>query len=182
MTAKYVAGVVFVTALVLLIPLISMQFSDGVVWTLSDFVFAAALISGTGIAYKFISQRSTAVAYRVATAIAVVTALLLVWVNGAVGIIGSDDNPVNLLYFVVLVIGLIGVFLSRLEADGMKRALVVTGIAQILVPIIALEFRPSDFDPGLVRVFGLNIFFVLLWLVSALLYRRVAQKQSEQLV
>jgi len=35
---------------------------------------------------------------------------IIVWINGAVGITGSENNPANLLYGGVLVVGIIGAF------------------------------------------------------------------------
>ena len=34
-------------------------------------------------------------------------AFLLIWINLAVGIIGSEDNPANLMYGAVLLLGLV---------------------------------------------------------------------------
>lgn len=105
----------FATVLLLLIPLTAMQFTDEVVWTPSDFMVAAALIFGTGVAYQLISRKSVTSSFKFAAGFALLTGFLLIWVNLAVGIIGSEDHPVNLWYFAVIAVGLIGAFLSRLQ-------------------------------------------------------------------
>ncbi len=73
------------TGLILLIPLVAMQFSDEVVWTLFDFATAGALLSGTGLMFV-LAARKVDKRYRVAIGIALAAALLYVWVELAVGI------------------------------------------------------------------------------------------------
>ena len=110
------------------------------------------------------------------------TALLLVWINLAVGIIGSEDNPVNLLYFWVLFIGIIGATIARLRPQGMARALFVTAFAQALVPVIVLIIgespaRSMQEPPGVSGVLLLNAFFAILFTVLAL--RPPCQRQDK---
>ncbi len=77
------------TALLLLIPFIAMQFTAEVAWTLSDFIIAGILLFGTGLTYTFITGKSKNFAYRIAIGFALFSGLLLIWVNTAVGLIGS---------------------------------------------------------------------------------------------
>lgn len=63
-------------------------------------------------------------AYRVATGIAVAAALVLFWMNAAVGIIG--DGPVNLMYLGVLAVGFVGALVARFQPHGMALALFAT--------------------------------------------------------
>lgn len=55
------------TGLLLLIPLIAMQFTNEVAWSLSDFTLMGTLIFGTGFTYQFITRKSVEIAYRIAT-------------------------------------------------------------------------------------------------------------------
>jgi hypothetical protein len=114
-----IALLALATAAVLAIPLIAMQFTNEVIWTLSDFVFAGVLIFGTGLTYLLLTQSTGHVTYRFAIACLLATTFLLLWVNGAVGIIGSENNDINLLYFGVLAIGLLGAVITKLDAKGM---------------------------------------------------------------
>src|SRR6185503_16154819 len=84
---------------------------------------------------------------------------------------GSEENPANVMYGGVLVVGVIGAVIARLEPMGMARALFATALAQFLVPVVALIRWPADFSPGVVPVFGLNFCFVLLFAGSAILFR-----------
>lgn len=59
---------------------------------------------------------------------ALVTAFLLILINLAVGIIGlaSAHEPTNLLYAMVLVVGVTGAFIVRLRPEGMVRVMFAT--------------------------------------------------------
>ena len=170
------------TALLLLIPLVLTLLGDGVEgqgwhWTPGDFLFAFVLLFGTGLAYELLASKSDNTAYRCAVGIAVVAALLLVWVNAAVGIIG-DDNPANVLYCGVLVVGILGALIARQQPHGMARTLCVMAMAQMVVPVMALLIWKTDFAPGVVGVFALNGFFTALWLLSAWLFRKAAREPT----
>ncbi len=165
------------TAFILLLPLLAMLFTDQVVWDLTDFIVAGALIFGTGLAYELVARKGGTMAYQTAVGIALAAAFLLVWMNLAVGIIGSEDNPVNLMYFGVLAIGILGATIARLRPQGMARALLATALAQALVPVIALIIKKPqvtsvEASMGVLGVLGLNAFFVMMFIGSALLFRR----------
>lgn len=72
----------------LLIPLIAMQFTDEVNWTISDFVIAAVLLSGTGLIGAFVLPRIKNVRYRIVIGVALLLVLLLLWAELSVGIFG----------------------------------------------------------------------------------------------
>ena len=178
MQNKNIIYLAFGTAFILLIPLLAMLFTDRVVWDLTDFIVVGTLIFGTGLAYELVARKGGTMAYRVAVGIALAAALLLVWMNLAVGIIGSEDNPVNLMYFGVLAIGILGATIARLRPQGMARTLFATALAQALVPpAIALiiekpQVTSVEASMGVLGVLGLNAFFVMMFIGSALLFRR----------
>ncbi len=173
--------ILLVSTLLLLIPLAGMLFSEEVAWDGTDFIVAWVLFCATGFAYKFVTKRAGSTLYRMATATSVLTGLLLIWVNLAVGLIGNENNPANLMYFGVITVGLIGASLSRLRAKGMARALLATAVAQLLVPLIAMMTWRPTFGLGVVQVLGVNAFFAVLWGVSALLFQRAGEKESLRL-
>lgn len=86
---KRILLIVLATAVILLVPLVAMQFTREVNWTLSDFVVAAALLVGTGLMYELSARKVRNGRYRAAIGIALALALFLVWVQLAVGIVGS---------------------------------------------------------------------------------------------
>lgn len=170
--------VAIATASILMVPLLAMQFTNEVNWSPFDFIAMAILLFGTGLAYVLISRLSDRLAYKAAVGVGVVAGLFLIWVNLAVGIIGSEDNPPNALYVGVLLVGLIGAGISHLKPRGMALTMIATAVAQMLVPVLALIFwRPSlDEPPFILGVFMLNAFFAGLFVISALLFRRASER------
>lgn len=172
-----------IVAFILLIPLV-LTIRDGGVegvgwnWTFFDFVFMGTLLFGAALTYELIGRMVSNAAYRAAVGLAVVTAVFLVWINAAVGIIGDGDlDSPNAMYFGVLIIGVIGALIGRFRPQGMARALVATAIAQFLVPVIALFIwspETTSWAPGVLKVFCLNAVFVALFVGSALLFRRAS--------
>jgi len=175
MVNKSVIRVVLLTVSVLLVPLLAMQVTDEVTWGLGDFVVAGILLFSAGLTYELIKRKVNNLAYRAAIGIAVIAALALVWVNLAIGIIGSENDPANLMYLGVLAVGIIGAFVSRLQPGGMTRALLMTVLSQILVTCIALIFSLGE--TATLMLF--NGVFVVLFSISALLFWHTAQRHSE---
>ncbi|MSU19075.1 MAG: hypothetical protein EXS34_03760 [Lacunisphaera sp.] len=163
-------------ALILLLPLLAMQFTTEVAWDFTDFMIFGALLAGAGGAYKLAMRVSGHRAYRAAIAVALAAAFILIWVNLAVGIIGDGGNPANLMYVGVLAVGIIGAIITRGQPRGMARTLSVMAFAQALVPVIALLFlkiTPISGPAGL-TILVLNIGFIILFVGSALLFRRAS--------
>ena len=160
--------IALLTACVLLVPLVAMQFTDQVQWDLFDFLLMGSLLFGIGLAYVLLARKAGTPVYRAAVGTALATVLLLIWINAAVGIIG--DGPVSSLYLGVVAVLFIGAAVARFKPRGMVRALCATALAQALVPVIALILGVPDFSPGVLPVLGLNAFFVLLFVGSAWLF------------
>ncbi len=171
-----IVRLVFITGLILLIPALGNLFVDGWYWGIADFVIMGVAIFGAGLAYQLIAKRmGTTGVYRAAFATGLLGALLLFWVNGAVGIIGSDDNPANLLYGVIFLVGFVGSLASRFRAPGMARTLFVAAVVQFFIPIFALLVWPAKASWGELGVMGVlmfNFIFVLLFTLAGLLFRR----------
>lgn len=175
---RSVGGVALATTLILLLPLLAMQITNEVVWDLFDFAFAGALIFGTGLAYVLVARKRGSIAYRSAVGVALAAAFILVWINAAVGIIGSEDTEANLMYGGVLAVGIIGTIIARLRPRGMARALFATALAQALVAGIALSFELGSPGSPPVEILTLNGFFVALFVGSALLFRHAGREQT----
>jgi hypothetical protein len=167
-------------ALLLLLPLIAMQFTDEVVWGVADFVVFAALLLAVGVPYELAVRKSGDSAYRAAAGIALVAAFLLVWINLAVGIIGDEGNPANLMYVGVLTVGFIGAIIARFRPDGMAHALFATSLAQAAVAAIALIAGLGSPGNGPLEIVSLNAFFAMLFIGSALLFRKAARGKPER--
>lgn len=151
----------------LLLPAVAMRYTDEVNWTASDFVFAAVLLGGVGLGAEFLVRRSALPAYRLAAVLALLAAFFNVWVNGAVGMIGSEDNPYNLLFLAVIGIAAVGAIAARFRAAGMASAMLVAGTAHLLVAAFGMT---TD-----LRGSVLSMVLGALWLGSAALFARAAR-------
>ena len=97
-TYKAAIRIALATGFLLLLPLLAMQFTNEVVWDVADFIVAGVLLFGTGLTYKLAAIKVGNIVYRSAVGFAFTAAFILIWVNGAVGIIGSENNDANLMY------------------------------------------------------------------------------------
>lgn len=154
-----------------LLPVIGELVTDEMNWGAEDFIIFGAMLAAAGGAFELAVRMSASTAYRVGVGVALATSFILVWMNLAVGIIGSEDNPANLMYAGVLAIGIVGALIGRFRPHGMARALVATAIAQALVGLIALV-------AGWGFVLILTAGFVALWLLSAWLFRKAGREQT----
>ncbi|MDB5268511.1 MAG: hypothetical protein JWP58_1551 [Hymenobacter sp.] len=176
---RSIARIALATALLLLIPLVAMQFDTGVNWTGSDFVAAGIMLFGSGLMFVLIARLGDNATYRVAAGVAVAAGFLLVWANGAVGLVGSEHNPANLLYGTVLTVALIGAFVARFRPLGMSNAMFAAALTYVVVTAVALfVWKPigaaAEPQVGLVNVLGANGAFAALWAVAGLLFRRAS--------
>lgn len=156
--------------------LLLLPLAAGAPWTLSDYIFAGAIFAIVGGTFELAVRRSGNKWYRGGVAVALATAFLLVWINGAVGIIGSEDNPANLMFLGVIAIAMAGAVAARFAADGMARAMIAAAAAQTLVGVTAFAYRlgasEPPFYPGVLLLIGS---FALMWLLSAWLFRKAAK-------
>lgn len=175
---KHLIVVVFAAILILLIPLIAMQISSEIKWSPLDFVAAGILLMITGFAFVLVTFNASNKIYRIAVGMALGTALFMVWSNLAVGLIGSEDNPINALYLGVLIVGIIGAIISKLRPVGMFKALLATALAQGLITFIALFAGFGNTFREFFEIINVNGFFIVLWLASAWMFRSSARKQE----
>jgi hypothetical protein len=161
--------------LILLIPFLQFLLAT---WHWKPGVFVlgiAILLGGAVLIYEMITKNSLHnKVYRLAVAVAILSILLLVWMNVAVGGILGDD-PANMMYFGVLLVGLAGAGLANVKPGGMSVTLFATGFAIMLVPAIALMIGTPAFANGVPAVFGLHAIFASLFVVSGLLFRKASR-------
>ena len=147
-------------------------------WDVVDFLVFGAMLLGVGVIFELARRNSDNTAYRFAVGVALVAAFILLWVNGAVGIIGDESNDANMMYFGVLAVAIIGAIIARFQPHGMVRALYATAATQAAVAVIALIAGLGSTAPIWPKdILILTGFFVALWLLSAWLFRNAARKQ-----
>jgi hypothetical protein len=166
-----------IPVLLLLIPLLA-----DAPWTASDFVVAGTIFAIVGGAFELAVRTSGDRFYRAGAAVALGTAFLLVWINLAVGIIGNEDNPLNLMFFGVILIAIAGAIIARFQARGMAVAMTVAAALQALIGIVvfALDIGAAE-PPGALGLLALIEGLAALWLLSAWLFRKAAGTPAKML-
>ncbi|MBC7453906.1 MAG: hypothetical protein H7335_09405 [Massilia sp.] len=81
--------VVLAAASILLLPLLAMQFTEEVRWDLFDFGVAGALLVGTGLTFVILTRKMRNAGRRATIGIAFAAVLIFIWLELAVGIIGT---------------------------------------------------------------------------------------------
>lgn len=157
-------------ASLLAMPAIAMQFTTEVNWTIFDFLFAAVLIGSVGLVLELAVRMTRNFAYRAGVGAALAAAFLIVWANGAVGMIGSEHNPYNLLFLGVIALALLGSVITFFRPKGMALAMVVAAVAQACVALGGLS---AD-----LRGAVLSVVIGLPWLLAAALFRKAAREQG----
>ncbi len=89
MQNKRLIGIVLTVALLLLIPLVAMQFTDEVNWSLSDFVVMGFLLLVTALMCELVMRKVNKIKYRIAICGALLAVLVIIWIELAVGILGT---------------------------------------------------------------------------------------------
>ena len=118
-------------------------------------------------------------AYKSAVGLALATPFLLVWMIGAVGVLGRAGDRADLMYIGVFAVGIIGAIIARFQPHGMARALFAAALAQALVAVIALIAGMHQAPYSSVgEILSLNGFFVALFLGSAWLFRNAARERT----
>jgi CHASE2 domain-containing sensor protein len=163
-------------AALLALPAVAMRFNEGVDWTATDFVLAGVFLGGAALLVELVMRRGRNPAHRAGVCLAVLAGLLLVWVTGAVGIIGSEDHPANLLYGGVLAAAVVGSVLARFRPGGMAVAMATAAALQVAIGIAALVAGWGADEPNALRaIVGASGVFALMWTVSAVLLRQAVR-------
>ncbi len=159
----------------MLLPAVAMQFTDEMDWTGADFVAWGLMLGLACVAYEIAARIARNNAYMAAAGIAVGAGFLTVWANLAVGIIGSENNPANSLFFGVVLFAVVGSLLVRFRARDMAWVMAATAAMQLAVCLYA-------WLAGLGMVFVYTAVMCLLWLAASRLFRRAAGTGSGSLI
>ncbi|MCK6617974.1 MAG: hypothetical protein L6Q51_10045 [Cyclobacteriaceae bacterium] len=178
-----IPGVALVTALLLAVPLIAMQFTTAVHWSVFDFFVMGLIIFSTGLVYVIVTRNVPGAINRLAVASAIGSTLLLVWANLAVGLIGGGPNPGNLMYIGVVGVIIVGTYLSRFTAKGMERTMLAASASVIVLAMLALLFNMQNYPGSSIgEIIGVNAFFAGVFAVSGLLFRYISISNQPSVV
>lgn len=86
---KRLANILIGIPLLLLIPLIAMQFTPEVNWTLSDFIVMGGLLLAVGLLVELVLRKVSTRRNRILLGLAILFGFLLVWAELAVGVFGT---------------------------------------------------------------------------------------------
>ncbi len=173
--------VALITLLILSVPLVAMQFTDEVNWSIPDFIIMGALLFGTGMAYVSVTRFATEILYRVAFGLALGSTLFMIWVNLAVGLIGSGPNLGNLMYMGVVTVVIIGCIRSRFKPGGMESTMYATALALVLVTVVALLANMDEYPGSSIKeIIIVNAFFAALFLIAGSLFHFIARDRSPE--
>jgi hypothetical protein len=157
----------------MLAPAVAARLTDEMAWEPADFLLFGIMIAAACGAWELAMRKSKDLAYSAGAVVAAGAALLLFLVNGAVGFIGNEDDPVNFLFFGVVTLALGGAVIVRFRDEGMARAMAVTAGAQVATGTLAVAMVPD------VRGFVVGTaLFVPLWLLSSWLFARSARSET----
>lgn len=86
---KRLIGILCAIPVLLSIPLIAMQFTNEVDWTLSDFIIMGILLLITGLAIEFCLRKVKTARNRFIVTAVVLFIFFLIWAELAVGVFGT---------------------------------------------------------------------------------------------
>ncbi len=89
MKSKRLSIILLLAGVILLLPLIAMQFTSEEVWTGFDFVLAGILLFGTGLIIELVLRKTASLKKRIIFFGIILVVFFLVWAELAVGIFGT---------------------------------------------------------------------------------------------
>jgi hypothetical protein len=167
-------------ACVLALPFIAMRFTSEVNWSAADFLAMGIMLAVVCGVVELVVRLSGSWAYRIAVFAAIGSAFLITWANLAVGIVGSEDNPANQLFFGALLVGFVGAAIARFGARGMALAMIVAAAAVGLAFIVAVSGTTDEPNVNHWRELIATAIITSPFLVSAWLFRKAAMKKAER--
>ena len=156
----------------LALPAIAMHFTDEVQWGAVDFLVIGTMLATLCGLIELGARLSAHWAYRLGFAIAALAGFTTVWVNLAVGMIGSEDNPQNAVFFGVLLVAAAGALGARFRPQGMAYAMFATAAAMAGAAVYAAFVD----DP---RVALLIAAWVVAWSAAGLAFGIAAQARRD---
>lgn len=158
--------------LALATPWFLMRYTGQGAWTAFDFVVFGVMVGAVCAGFELAIRLSDRWTYRLAAFMTVIGGFLMVWANLAVGIIGNEENPQNLIFYAVLLTGLVGALITKFDARGLMWTLRLMAAVQLGIFLIA-----AVLDWALVPVF--TIFFFSLWLIAGELFKKSTRATAD---
>lgn len=157
-------------ALILLLPLVAMQFTDEVNWTMSDFVFAGILLCGALGAYELAARSTGDPCYRAGAGLAIATLFLLSWSNAAVGI--TDGKADFWIFWGVPFTTFAGALIARFRPWGLAHVMIASALVLVLITLIALAAGLVPPYNSVFEILGIAGIFVAMFAAAGLFFRQ----------
>ena len=169
---KTVVRAAAVALVLLMAPLVGSMVVEDWNWAPGTFVFAYLLFFGTALAYGLIAGKMGAWEYKAAVGLALVSGFVMGWATMVH--MSETENPVNLVYFGVLLVGGVGAWLARLKARGMARAMFAMVVA-MAVAFVITQVLTTDTPAGPVWNVGVaHGGLAAVFAAAGLLFRRAS--------
>jgi len=162
-------------ALLLSLPAIAMAWfpAAGVDWSGSDFVLMGVMLFIACAVVEVGAHLADNFPYLGGVILAVGAGFVTVWANIAVGMIGDEGNPVNLVFLAILAFAVLGTLVARFQARGMVKVMLVTGAMQALVGLVVALVGLDE-----TRAAILTAGFALPWFLSAGMFQLSANSNG----
>jgi hypothetical protein len=151
-----------------LVPVLAALSLDEMNWSAFDFVAFGLMLALAGGCCELAARAAGGSSYRAGAAVAVATAFVMLWAQGAVGLVGEPEHPANLMFAGLLALGAAGALATRGRAAGMARTMLAMALAQALAALAAML-------AGWPLPVAASLGFGTLWLVSAGCFHRAAR-------
>lgn len=157
-------------AALLLLPAVAMRFTSEVDWTPGDFLAAALMLLFLGGAIELAVRVARTLPGRAGLMIAGFAAFFTFWVNGAVGLIGSEDEMLNLGFYWLVLVALLATLFAWFQPAPMRWIMGAMALAQPLMGALALWTMP-----GHSVEWGVLVFFGAIWMAAAACFHRAVK-------
>jgi hypothetical protein len=134
-------------------------------------VMAALVTVLSGLAYETAVRLPARLALAGGIALSLAGAMLMLWANGAVGILGSEDDPVNRIFLWPVGLALAGALAAAMRPALASSVLVLAAFAQVGTFVHALVGGHGFVGP-------ITVFFCFLWLAASTLFRRAGRHRA----
>lgn len=155
----------------LALPAVGNNLTDEIDWTTSDFAFAAFILVLAGTGIELIVKYSRTWARTTGLFVTLFGAFATIWTNLAVGILGTESNPINLWFFALLLAGLLASLIVHFRAEKMVWITAGLGAGQFGIGIAA-KITAADVPVQ----WGVLALFAAIWGMAAILFAKARRE------
>ena len=156
----------------LLLPFVAMRFTAEVNWGALDFLVIGLMLAALCGLIELTVRRSSKGVYRWAMGLAAIGGFLVIWANLAVGIVASENNPYNLIFFGIVLAAIIAGFVVRARPGPMAKILAVTALAMPVAVAVGQMAGSDELHDTRIAEWIAVTMLAGVFALSAVLFRR----------